>query len=85
MASKTFKELSYRDKVAYVLCITGFVAGLGLCVAGMCIPPEGEISGSVLTALGMLLTFAGSVLGISLKYKTELEKIKSEVSNIKGE
>lgn len=76
---KKWNELGYRDRLSFVLCISAFVLSAVLLVAGLVIPPQGEIHASVLTALGMLLTFVGSVLGISQHYNTQLNKIKSEL------
>ena len=74
-----WNELGFKDKLSFVICAGAFVMGFVLSVAGFCVPPTGEISGSMLTWFGMVLTFVGSVLGISTHYNVELEKIKKEV------
>ena len=74
-----WNELGFKDKLSFVICAVAFVMGFVLSVAGFCVPPTGEISGSMLTWFGMVLTFVGSVLGISTHYNVELEKIKKEV------
>lgn len=74
-----WRKLSFKEKLSYVLCGGAFVMGFILSVAGFCVPPTGEISGSLLTWFGMVLTFVGAVLGISTHYGVELEKIKKEV------
>lgn len=74
-----WSELGFKDKLSFVICAGAFVMGFVLSVAGFCVPPTGEISGSMLTWFGMVLTFVGSVLGISTHYNVELEKIKKEV------
>lgn len=43
--------------------------GAGLLVAGLAIPPAGEIHPSVLVAFGEILTFAGALFGIDYHYK----------------
>lgn len=40
---------------AFWVCLT---LSIGLIVAGFCVPPHGEIDGSVLTACGILFGFA---------------------------
>ncbi len=43
--------------------------GAGLLIAGFIVPPTGEIHSSVLVAVGEVLTFAGSLLGIDYHYR----------------
>ena len=74
-----WRDLNYKDKLSFVICAVAFVMGFILSVAGFCVPPTGEISGSMLTWFGMVLTFVGSVLGISTHYNVELQKIKNEI------
>lgn len=66
-----------KDIIVWVAAIIAFLTGIGLCIAGFCVPPEGEISASVLTATGEFLTFFGSVFGIGEYTKVQIEKIKS--------
>lgn len=83
---KNWKELSFKDKLSYILCIASFVVGVILTILGMFISPIGEIHSSVLTSLGVFLTFSGSIIGISQHYGAQLEGFKSEVrKEIKGE
>jgi hypothetical protein len=49
-----------------VLCV---LAGIALLYTGLLLPPEGEISPSVLVAYGETLTFAGSVIGVDYHYR----------------
>lgn len=53
------------------LCVASAMcaSGVGLLVAGMVIPPSGEIHPSVLIACGEVLTFAGSLFGIDYHYR----------------
>lgn len=76
-----WKELCFKNKLSFILCIIAFSFGIILASVGMILPPLGVIDGSVITCFGMLLTFVGSILGISQHYAIELEKIKSEISN----
>ncbi len=45
------------------------LVGVGLLIAGFCVPPIGIIDNSVLIAFGEILTFAGSLFGIDYHYK----------------
>lgn len=79
-------EDTAKTVIVWVAAIIAFLTGIGLCIAGFKVPPEGEISGSVLTATGEFLTFFGSVFGIGEFTKVQLERIKREVNkNEKGE
>lgn len=69
--------MKIRDIIVWIAACIAFLTGIGLCIAGFCVPPEGEISGSVLTATGEFLTFFGSVFGIGEYTKIQLEKIKT--------
>ncbi len=51
--------------VAFVLTFFG----CALLVAGIALPPAGEIHSSVLVAFGEILTFSGSIVGIDYRYK----------------
>lgn len=62
--------------IVYIAACIAFSTGIGLCIAGFCVPPEGEISGSVLTATGEFLTFFASVFGIGEYARIQIEKIK---------
>lgn len=53
------------------------LAGIVLMFCSLYIPPEGIIHESVLIALGELLTFVGSVWGISHYSKIQIKKIQS--------
>ena len=60
-----------------IAAIVAFLVGIGLTVAGFCVPPVGVISGSVLTALGELLTFFASVFGIGKFTEVQIERIQN--------
>ena len=81
MVKKTFKDLSFKDKVSMILCVTSFGFGALLTNLGLFLPPTGVIDASVITSFGIFLTFCGSILGINNHYKLQMEKIKSEISN----
>ena len=50
------------------------LVGVGLLIAGFCVPPIGIIDNSVLIAFGEILTFAGSLFGIDYRYKYKAMK-----------
>ena len=77
--AQSWSELSYRDKVAYSVTIGAFVAGVALSITGMVLPPTGEVHPSIITLVGLFLSFAGALLGISHFYQNELGKFKASV------
>ena len=52
--SETYKRATIKNP-AFWVCLS---LSIGLIVAGFCVPPHGEIDGSVLTACGILFGFA---------------------------
>ena len=74
-----FDKLTFKEVLIYVLAVVTMGAGLSLLFIGMYIPPEGEIHQSVLTAFGLISIFVASLLGISLHYDNELEKLKNKI------
>ncbi len=66
-----------RDIIVWVAAVIAFLTGIGLCISGFCVPPQGEISASVLTATGEFLAFFGSVFGIGEFTRIKIEEIKS--------
>ena len=76
---KSYKQLSFKDKLSYILCICAFIVGVMLTLLGMFISPIGEIHSSVLTSLGIFLSFSGAIIGINSHYNTELENFKNEI------
>lgn len=67
-----------KQKAAYVTAIIAFIAGWGLTIAGFCVPPVGEISGSVLAVLGEALVYAASVFGVTLYFSNQMAKFKAD-------
>lgn len=45
--------------------------GCALLIAGFIVAPAGQIHNSVLVAFGECLTFAGSLMGIDYKYRSQ--------------
>ena len=79
MENKNWNSLSFKNKMSYVLCISSFIIGVVLTVAGFLVSPLGEVHASILTSLGVFLTFSGSVIGIAQHYGAQLEGFKSEI------
>ena len=77
--AKNWSELSYRDKVAYTVTIGAFIIGVALSITGMVLPPVGEVHPTVITLVGLFLSFAGALLGISHHFENELGKFKASV------
>ena len=77
--AKNWSELSYRDKVAYTVTIGAFIIGVALSITGMILPPVGEVHPTVITLVGLFLSFAGALLGISHHFESELGKFKASV------
>ena len=77
--AKNWSELSYRDKVAYTVTIGAFIIGVALSITGMILPPVGEVHPTVITLVGLFLSFSGALLGISHHFENELGKFKASV------
>lgn len=77
--AKNWSELTYRDKVAYTVTIGAFIIGVALSITGMVLPPLGEVHPTVITLVGLFLSFAGALLGISHHFENELGKFKATV------
>ena len=74
-----WKNLDFKSKLSYILCIASFIIGVLLTIAGFMVTPLGEVHASILTSLGVFLTFSGSIIGIAQHYGAQLEVFKSEV------
>lgn len=69
-----------KEIIQYGVAMVCIVFGLVLvAIGGLAIDPIGEVSASFLTCLGVLLTFAGSIFGISAHYNSELVNFKSKI------
>ena len=70
--------MDIKQKFAIVTAVVAFVAGWGLTIAGFIIPPEGEVSDSVLWILGQALIYTASVLGIGMYFKNQMVKFRAD-------
>lgn len=78
--SNEFNKLSIKDMLIYILAVVSMLAGLTLLFLGLYIPPEGVIHTSVLSAFGVICIFVAALLGISLHFGNELDKIKANIT-----
>lgn len=67
-----------KQRAAFVTAIIAFVAGWGLTIAGFCVPPTGEVSGSVLAVLGEAMVYAASVFGVGMYFNHEMAKFRRD-------
>lgn len=67
-----------KERLAIITAIISFAIGWGLTIAGFCIPPRGEVSGSVLAVLGEAMVYAASVLGVALYFNQQMTKFKAD-------
>lgn len=65
-------------KTMLISAIAMVIMGCALMIAGFIVPPTGEIHGSVLTAVGECLTFAGSIFGINTNYRIKTNEWEME-------
>ena len=72
------KKMDIKQKTAYVTAVIAFAAGWGLTIAGFCVPPEGEVSGSVLAVLGEAMVYAASVFGVTMYFGHEMEQFRHD-------
>ena len=70
--------MDIKQKFAIGTAVVAFVVGWGLTIAGFIIPPEGEVSDSVLWILGQALIYTASVLGIGMYFKNQMVKFRAE-------
>ena len=75
----SFKDLEVKDKISYILCVASFFCGAVLVFLGVFLAPVGVIDTSILTSLGVFLSFSGAIIGINTHYSTELNNFKSKV------
>ena len=72
------RKMDIKQRTAYITAIIAFVAGWGLTIAGFCVPPTGEVSGSVLAVLGEAMVYAASVFGVTMYFGHEMEKFRHD-------
>lgn len=55
------------------------ILGCALILIGMFLPPMGEIHPSVLTALGEVFTFSGSLWGLNTHYRIKTDQMDADI------
>ena len=71
-------RMDIKQKTAYITAIVAFVLGWFLVIAGFYMPPEGEVSDSVLWILGQALIYTASVLGVTMYFNSQMVKFRAE-------
>lgn len=74
-----------KSDIQFVLAIIVILAGLTLMFMGFFAVPLGEISASVLTALGECFTFGGSLWSIERTYHYKAAELEHKYSSKFGE
>ncbi len=69
-----------KDWIIFGCGIITLLAGIVLTFIGIYAPPMGEISGSVLAALGEFLSFSGAALGIGSYTALQIKKIDRKMN-----
>lgn len=80
--SKDKTKIEKRLNIQLWLSVVVVAFGLLMLTASFIVPPVGVIEASVLAALGELLTFAGSVMGIDYSYKHKNYKMKLDQQKV---
>ena len=73
-------KLDTKDWIIFGCGLITLLAGIVLTFIGIYSPPMGEISGSVLAALGEFLSFSGAALGIGSYTALQLHKIDRKMN-----
>lgn len=63
-----------KNSIQLWLAVALVVFGMALLTASFVCPPLAIIDASVLTALGEILTFAGSLIGLDYNYRLKAQK-----------
>ena len=77
--AKKFNEMSFKDKIAYITCISSFILGWLITWVGFIVNPLGEVSNGVLWILGQSLLYCASVLGIGMYVTKSMRHMRHEL------
>lgn len=69
-----------KTTLATITCVICFTLGWGLTITGFFLPPQGEVSESVLFILGQSMIYTAAVLGIDQHYSVKLSQFKEEMN-----
>lgn len=75
------KKMKFDARLSYGFAIIAFILGWMLTVTGFFMPPQGEVSQSVLWILGQSLAFCGGVCGITFHVNSSLEKMQFQIDS----
>lgn len=79
---KSDSKIKHTKLKWMIICaVLMVIVGCCLIIAGLIIPPIGEIHPSVLTAVGEFLTFSGSLFGLNTNYRIKTERMDMEIKN----
>lgn len=67
-----------------ILSYLAFFAGIGFGVAGLVIPPAGQLAGSVLILIGQLLVLSGTFVGLDVKFDLERKYFHAKYVELTG-
>ena len=70
--------------IVWTCAVVAFLTGIGLMIGGFFVPPTGEVSGSLLTGIGELLSFAGGIFGISGYTGIKLKELDNENERLRN-
>ena len=73
-----------KTAIVWTAAVIAFLTGIGLCIAGFYVPPQGTIDGTVLTALGELLSFFSGIFGIAEYSRIKIKQIDEETGKKKA-
>ena len=59
-----------KPLIQIIVAVSLVVFGVLLIIAAFIVPPTGVIDPTVLTAFGEILTFAGAIIGIDYRHRT---------------
>lgn len=76
---ENWKDLRYKDRVAYSTAIVSFAIGWLLIIINFFIPPMGIVADTTLWILGQSLAYTGAVVGITAYAKSEVRKIRKDL------
>lgn len=76
-----WRDLGAKDKAAIITACLSVALGFLLVFLGMFISPMGEIDGSVLTAFGTALLYAGGIFGVAMYFKNGNNELLTSILN----
>lgn len=70
-----------EQTIQYIVAIAMIIFGMVLCMMGFWVAPTGEISTSVLGALGQILLLVGAIFHINLNWKNKESHFETKVDD----